>query len=60
MSVFVEITLVECDKYTKDDGLETTTFDVRKLELNKIYQHTFTFDVAFQVSVFLSYFPSYL
>lgn len=60
MFVFVEITLVECDKYTKDDGLETKTFDVSGLELNKSYPHTFTFDEAFQVSVFLSYFPSYL
>ena len=62
MFVFVEITLVECDKYTEDDGLETKTFDVNGLELlelNKSYQHTFTFSEAFQVSAFfLSYFSS--
>lgn len=52
VSVFVEITLVESDKYTADDGLETKTFDVSGLELNKSYQHTFTFGEAFQVSMF--------
>ena len=44
--------MVESDKYTADDGVETKTFDVSGLELNKSYQHTFTFGEVFQVSVF--------
>lgn len=44
---------MESDKYTEDDGVETKTFDVSGLELNKSYQHTFTFGEAFQVLEFL-------
>ena len=45
----VEITLVESDKYTADDGLETKTYDLSGLEHNKSYQQTFVFDRKFKV-----------
>lgn len=44
----LEITLVESDSSSKDDVLETKTYDLSGLELNKSYQHTFTFGKVFK------------
>ncbi len=52
-SVFVAITLVESDRFTGDDGLETKTFDLGGLELNKSCQHTFVFNEKFKVLVYI-------
>ncbi len=46
----LEITLVESDSgYSKDDVMETKTYDLNGLELNKSYQHTFTFGEVFEL-----------
>ncbi|KAL9957155.1 hypothetical protein ACROYT_G038758 [Oculina patagonica] len=48
----LEITLVESDSgYSKDDVLETKTYYLSALELDKSYQHTFTFGEASKVDV---------
>ena len=39
---FLEITLMESDTFS-DDVVETKTFDLTALELNKVYQKTFVF-----------------
>lgn len=39
---FLEITLMESDTLS-DDVVETKTFDLTALELNKVYQKTFVF-----------------
>ena len=40
--IFLEITLMESDTLS-DDLIETKTYDLTKLELNKVYQKTFVF-----------------